>query len=257
MYRLAFRRFLLDQVDFEIFPPYGSHIKGIPQTAFEGFLQSIDTHMQLYALIGPYNQRAVSSLVNENFFGELSEVEPTKLGCPKATHIGRLMSTVTEVLHYRHNPSCRSFAMSTSRRPVYPQQKLDGVSTEGECKPSTYVNDGPYVTTDQLSNDTLLEARRDDSIINEHMAGQINNAMDLNQACERAADGRLVICTIPISDHFFDTKERARRKQRKFKQDDIAKPREQTRKARGVRQFHSVDESKILPTTRLGIKLKD
>ena len=110
--RLAFRYFLLDGVDFGMFPPYTSYVKGMPRNMFEGFLQSIDTHLLLYATCkgGTYNQRAVSSLVNETFFGELSDMEPTKLGCPKATAIPRLMSSVTELLNYRHNPAIRLVA---------------------------------------------------------------------------------------------------------------------------------------------------
>ena len=94
--------------------PYGSFIKGMPRVMYEGFLQSIDIHIQLYATCrgGTYNQRAVSSLVNETFFSELGELEPTQLGCPKATNIPWLLSTVTELLHYRHNPAKRLFCSS-------------------------------------------------------------------------------------------------------------------------------------------------
>ena len=111
-HRLARREYLLDGVDFGQFPPYGSYIKGMPPVMFEGLLQSIDTHIQLYATCRgeTYNQRAVSSLVNETFFSELGELEPTHLGCPKATSIPRLLSTVTELLHYRHNPANRLFS---------------------------------------------------------------------------------------------------------------------------------------------------
>ena len=107
--RLMFRNYLLDGVDFEQFPQYGNYIKGMPRVMFEGFLQSIDTHMQLYPLCkgGTYNQRSVSSLVNETFFGELQDLEPTRLGCPKAVNIPRMMATVTEIMHYRHNPQNR------------------------------------------------------------------------------------------------------------------------------------------------------
>ena len=109
-YRLDFKNFLLRDVDFGRFPTYGSYIKGIPKGMFEGVIQSIDTHLQLYALCknGTFNQRAISSLVNETFFGELAEIEPTRLSCPKAVNIPRLMaSSVTEIMHYRHNPGDR------------------------------------------------------------------------------------------------------------------------------------------------------
>ena len=107
--RLKLKSYLLKDVDFGIFPPPGMFIEGFSKTMFEGFLQRIDTLIQLYAVVksGSFNQRSVSSLVNETFFGELSEIEPIKLGCPKAISIPRLMSTVTELQHYRSVPAER------------------------------------------------------------------------------------------------------------------------------------------------------
>ena len=107
--RFKYRKYLLDGVDFGQFPAYGGFIKGMPKVMFEGFLQSIDCHIQLYPLCinGTYNQRSVSSLVNETFFGELQELEPTRLGCPKAVNVPRMMSSVTEMMHHRHNPRNR------------------------------------------------------------------------------------------------------------------------------------------------------
>ena len=47
--RLELRTWILHDVDLQSFPPLGSHMKGIPQVMFEGYLQSIDTHILLYA----------------------------------------------------------------------------------------------------------------------------------------------------------------------------------------------------------------
>lgn len=107
--RLAWRDFLMRDISFASFPPYGMYINGFPQVMFEGFVSSIDSHIQLYALTraGSYNQRAFSSLENETFFGTLSDLDPTRLGCPKAVNMNRLMANVTEVLHYRQNPESR------------------------------------------------------------------------------------------------------------------------------------------------------
>lgn len=95
--------------DFGQFPAPDNFIHGMPRIMFEGFIQSIDTHLQLYPLCadGTYNQRAISSLVNETFFGELEEIEPTRLGYPKAVNLPRMMASVTEMMHHRHNPSNR------------------------------------------------------------------------------------------------------------------------------------------------------
>ncbi|XP_061162872.1 uncharacterized protein LOC133172082 [Saccostrea echinata] len=102
------------------------YIKGFPKVMYEGFLQRIDTSIQLYGIANgkSYNQRSLSSLVNETFFGELSELEPTKLGCPKAVSVPRLMANVTEMQHYRCDPSDRSFHIYTTRKSVHPNEKL-------------------------------------------------------------------------------------------------------------------------------------
>ncbi|CAH1789092.1 unnamed protein product [Owenia fusiformis] len=215
--RYEFREYLMDGVDFGSFPPPGQYIKGMPIITYEGILQSIDCHMLLYSLCrnGTYNQRAISSLVNENFFGELSEIEPTKLGCPKATTVGRLMATVTELLHYRHNPLCRTFQMSTAKRPVYPQHKLD------EQAPS---NPEENFVPDEIKFN--------------------------------ASTNKMEISAIHLRDHYFDSVKRAARKQRKGKAGDVSNPRAPSRGALPVRQYHRVDESKILPTQRLGIQLE-
>ena len=105
--RLHMKSFLLQGEDLQDSPPFGNYVKGFPKVMFEGFLQRIDTCLQMYAVVkvGSFNQRTVSSLVNETFFGELSDLEPTRLGCPIS--IPQLMSTVTEMLHYRCDPSNR------------------------------------------------------------------------------------------------------------------------------------------------------
>ena len=107
--RLALREFLLAHVNFKHFPPPGTHICGMSRPMMEGFLQSIDTHIQMHAIVkgGAYNPRAIQSLANETFFVEMAEHEQTRLGCPKATHCAHLLSSVTEIMHYRHNPQNR------------------------------------------------------------------------------------------------------------------------------------------------------
>lgn len=92
---------------FDTFPPPGTHIKGFSLTWYEGMLHNIDTRLQLYGLLPGYCQRSIGTLAAESFFGDLTEMDQTKLGCPKAIHIPRLISTVTEINHYRHNPDER------------------------------------------------------------------------------------------------------------------------------------------------------
>ena len=108
-YRLNLKKFLIAPLQFNKFPPYGSHVLGMSRQMLEGFLQGIDTKLQLYAITrkGTYNPRAITSLTNETFFGDMTDMEPTKLGCQKAVSIRRLISNVTELMHYRYNPSSR------------------------------------------------------------------------------------------------------------------------------------------------------
>ena len=74
---------------------------------FEGFIQSIETKLMLYATVknGTYNVRSVSSQENETYFGILSDMEHTRQGCPKATSIPRLMASASELMHCKHDPS--------------------------------------------------------------------------------------------------------------------------------------------------------
>ena len=101
------REYLLNKhwiIDFSHFPPLGSHVKGIPYIWFDSMLQGIDTRIQMYGMIGCYSHRALGTLPVESFFGDLSDMEQTKLGCPKAIHIPRLMACTTEINSYRHDP---------------------------------------------------------------------------------------------------------------------------------------------------------
>ena len=107
---LALKGYLLHKhwsIDFSRFPPLGSHVKGIPFIWLDSMLQGIDTRIQLYAVLGTYSHRALGTLTVESFFGDLTDMDQTKLGCPKAVHIPHLMAVTTEINTYRHNPETR------------------------------------------------------------------------------------------------------------------------------------------------------
>ncbi|KAH3795443.1 hypothetical protein DPMN_148994 [Dreissena polymorpha] len=57
--------------------------------------------------------------------------------------------------------------------------------------------------------------------------------------------------------HAFDSPTRLGKRQRKSKRSDISRPHEVARGCLPIRSHHKCDESKILPTTRLGITLED
>lgn len=101
--RLDLKNSLLQGVDVGAYAMPGMYVKGFPKVMSEALLKRIDTNIQLYSIVktGSYKPRSICSFVNETFFGELSELEPTKLGCPKAVNIPRLVSVVTEIQHFR------------------------------------------------------------------------------------------------------------------------------------------------------------
>ena len=63
--------FLCKQYNPFSFPPPGFHLKGLPMAQFEGLMTNIDRRMQMYSIVESrkYNQRAISSLDSETFFG--------------------------------------------------------------------------------------------------------------------------------------------------------------------------------------------
>ena len=67
----------------------------------------------------PINQRAISTVGIESFFSELTSMEFSGLGCPKAVDIPKLISHVTELNSIRHD-SGRGFVSNTTNRGSYP-----------------------------------------------------------------------------------------------------------------------------------------
>ena len=215
--RIEFRDYLLSKSDLSQFPPHGRDVGGMPRGMYEGFLQSIDTHIQLHAVVkgGACNTRSVSSLANETFFGEMAEHKQNL--APKATKCGRLMSIASKILHYRHNTQNRSFAMRLSRNTVYESHKCDGVSLKNE-DPSSKIRNTNVMQTFQVNKDKITN-------------------------------------DIYILDHFFDTPERRRVKQRRAKDSDIGGLHGVMTGERGVREHHRAVKSKILPTDLIGLKI--
>ena len=98
---------LMKDVDFTQYPPSSTYIKGIPIVTYESILQNISLHIAMYkyAKNNSYNQRAISTLPVENFFGDLTAMEFSGLGCPKSTDIMRLMAHVIQLNHHRLDPT--------------------------------------------------------------------------------------------------------------------------------------------------------
>ena len=100
------KSWLLDKYDFGRFPPPSQYVKGIPRVTFEGLVCSIDAHILLYAIVktGSYNWRAVSTLVAENFMGELAERSQNNHGVPSGDTLPSDMTKISELHAMRLNP---------------------------------------------------------------------------------------------------------------------------------------------------------
>ena len=81
--------------------------------------------MEIFALSNmPINQRSVSTLAVESFFSDLTNMEFSGLGCPKAVDIPRLITHVTQLNTIRHNKE-RGFVFRMTNRGVYPIHTLE------------------------------------------------------------------------------------------------------------------------------------
>ena len=104
---LALREWLLKDYSFENFPPPGMHIKGFPKVTFEGLICSIEAHLYMYELCksGTFNWRSVSTLVAENIFSEVTEMEHHNNGVPTGSSFQRNMAVMTGLHAIRLQPN--------------------------------------------------------------------------------------------------------------------------------------------------------
>ena len=105
--RQNLRERLLDEVDFNEFPPPTTNIRGWPLQLWEALLANIDAKSLLYALCetGTYNVRAFSSMMGETFFSELTQYDKQGHGTVTTTEFGRFIGTATEKLYTRMDPN--------------------------------------------------------------------------------------------------------------------------------------------------------
>ena len=103
---LALREWLLKGVYLEEFPPPGMYIKGFPKVTFEGLVCSIEAHIYMYELCmkGTYNWRSMTTLVAENLFGEVSEMESHNNGVPSGDSFRRNLAVMAGLNAVRLKP---------------------------------------------------------------------------------------------------------------------------------------------------------
>jgi hypothetical protein len=85
-YHLAPRDWLLDDVDFSRFPPYGVYIKDIPMVLYEGLLTNIECKIQL-------------------FFGTFQDLEPRGTGVLTPSEHSNSSRVAIELLDAKLNPN--------------------------------------------------------------------------------------------------------------------------------------------------------
>lgn len=95
----------MDGVDFSVFPPVERYIKDIPIITYEGILMDIDTKLQMYTIVAPYNIRSVESLAAETTVGILQSLYPNNQVSIKARDVPGLMSSVVEDMTCKLNPN--------------------------------------------------------------------------------------------------------------------------------------------------------
>ena len=91
----------------------------MPVPTYESLMQGISTRLQIYVLSTMLiNQRSISTVGIESFFCDITHMEFSGLGCPKAVDIPRLITHVTELNTIRHDPN-HGFTFSTTNRGAY------------------------------------------------------------------------------------------------------------------------------------------
>ena len=83
-----FSEFLADLVNWDDWPPPYNYIQGMLVPTYEAIMQGITTRLQIFTLSNmPINQCSISTIGIESFFSELTSMEFSSLGCPKAVDI--------------------------------------------------------------------------------------------------------------------------------------------------------------------------
>ena len=112
--------YIMEEFDALTFPPPTKSINQMPLTTYEAILQNISTRFLLYALRSQgYSQRAISTLDIESFFSDLTKLEFTGLGEPKAVDVPRLIKKAVFINDIKHDPN-RGFELKTTSRSTYP-----------------------------------------------------------------------------------------------------------------------------------------
>ena len=120
------------------YPPPSMHIYNLPIQTFEMIMQATSMQIALYLLSEKhkFNNQAISTGGVESTFSDLSIVEITGTGCPKAYQIPKLMSILVEYNTAKHDPT-KLFKMDKNRGEPYITSVLDIPSSSEDSDDNT------------------------------------------------------------------------------------------------------------------------
>ena len=119
-----FADYLAELIEWKEMPPPINYIKGMPVPTYKALMQGITTRLQIFSLTDmPINQRALSTVGIESFFSDLTHMEFSGLGCPKAVDIPWLITHVTELNSIKHDLQ-QGFSFNTLNWGAYPYDTL-------------------------------------------------------------------------------------------------------------------------------------
>ncbi|CAC5423344.1 unnamed protein product [Mytilus coruscus] len=160
--RLQLREWLLEDVNFSSFQPYGSHIRWIPLVMFQGFLTNIDRRIKIvpYIKSRTYNVRALGSLEVENFFGQFQDLDHKGSGVIKAEEVPAALESACQLLKTCMRKD-RKFDMVISRKTkVYPiHEMMEECSIESRPVFMTPLHTDMITLKDHVF-DNILRAKR-------------------------------------------------------------------------------------------------
>ena len=128
--------FLMEGVNFNGYPSKLSkrHFRGMPMPTYEALLQNINTHIQLYKYANGnmYNTHSISTLTNESFFSDLTQLDQELPFYPKACNIPKLVGKVVQLNYYKHKAN-KPYSLQPTSKGTYPVHVFDEEVTSEIC----------------------------------------------------------------------------------------------------------------------------
>ena len=133
---IAVLKFFRQQGKVGLYPPPSQSVAGFSLQTWDMMVTSIWARLMIYGEVGnkSFNNRAVSTLVNESFNSDLLRIDREGTAAPKGVNIPKLISKVIVVNKLKHvDDKEKGFHFVTTNENVYPvhvQQQLPLVSRQ-------------------------------------------------------------------------------------------------------------------------------